>query len=144
MKYNKKALGKLLKEKGKLLKFWTRGFIPKSDKIPKKTAAIANLLTDEHPPVVVYALFATAADAKNALTLNGAIFEDHRLRVTPANAKKSPSELGVFVGNLPQSTYLNVESVLHRPTDFNFFFTFPIKLCMMLVYEKVKLGIILI
>lgn len=112
VKYDKKALSKLLKEKGNLVRYWTRGYIPLSDKISKKTAAIANLLPEEHPPLVVYALFETAADAKNALTLNGAIFEDHRLRVTHSDTKLCPPELGVFVGNLPSSTCLIVESVL--------------------------------
>lgn len=110
MRYKKKSLLRLLKEKGGFEKMWTRGIKPSSDKISKKTAAIANLVPEDHPPIFVYALFKTTADAKNALTLNGAIFEDHRLRVTLVNSKFAPVDCGVFVGNLPQSTYSNIGS----------------------------------
>ncbi|KAJ3315952.1 Nucleolar protein 12 [Boothiomyces sp. JEL0838] len=75
-----------------------------SEKLPRKQAFIAKKLHEKRESLNAYIVFKESEAAKKALSLNGAVFMDHHIRVDIAEKKQEKqrdSKRCVFIGNLP-------------------------------------------
>ncbi|XP_071040810.1 RNA-binding protein 34 [Parasteatoda tepidariorum] len=102
---NRKMLHKLFTSFGQIKSVRMRGAVSTKMGIPKKVAEIKSEYHKGLQSHTGFVVFKDKESAKNALSLNGTLIDDHHILVDfanqPGEKKLYNNELSVFLGNLP-------------------------------------------